>query len=148
MEPVEPGHVPLAHVEQADDAHQVQRLDCHKTDRETHQFVLERGREGEDGGKQDDQCLDAIAARLDADGKPRLQIPDDLAIGRHAAVEQLDQEHADRGQQAGEWQDDMVLDRLQHLKGEQAEQQHHKQDGKFQHGRPLCQPESAYRSVW
>src|SRR6056297_2235048 len=97
MEPFEPDHVPLAHVEQADDANKIQALNGAEADEKADQLVLERGWKGKDRSEQDDQCLDAVAARLDTDPEARSHVPDFLAPGHDTVVEHLDQEDTDLG---------------------------------------------------
>ena len=86
VEPFESHLVPLPHIEQAYNSHQVKPLDHEKADRETNQFMLDGRRKGKNSRKKYDNRLNAVASALNANTKTRGLIPDDIRYGHDVIV--------------------------------------------------------------
>ncbi len=119
MRPVECRSVPLAQIEQGDDAQQVHELNGQETAADTDELEFPGRGHGQHGGYQHDGGLNPIAASFDGYGKAALLVADDVAVGNDAGIKGLDQPSTQRSDGFGERNDDGLLHRARELRREQ-----------------------------
>ncbi len=121
MGKVEGGHVPLAQVEQADHAHDVDGLHRHKAQHHADDLVAPGGGKRKNGGKQNNASLDAVTACLDGHAKIGRMVPQHLALGDGRFVEPCHQKRAYLGQHGRPRLHQMLLHPVEHVEAKQGE---------------------------
>src|SRR5438132_4491813 len=96
MREIECIQAPLAEVEQADHANDVQPLDGGDADGEPDELAFPRRRKREDRGHEHDRRFDAVASGLYRYGEAVAAALQQLAVSHHARIENLDDTRACR----------------------------------------------------
>ncbi|CAH1904527.1 hypothetical protein NTGHW29_300069 [Candidatus Nitrotoga sp. HW29] len=130
---LEPLLVPLAEVEQTNDAQDIYRLHGENADDQASQLRPPGGRKGEDGRNQDGTGLHRVAAGHDGDAKAIGRTLDDVGIRRDVGIKELHQIGAEACLQASQGHDEAGLHRAEQLNPEQRDLNDQEENEESQH---------------
>ena len=98
LEPLKHGVIPLAQIEQLDDADEIQGLHKKEARHDGDDFVLHRCGEGHHAGYQNDRRLDAVATCLDRYREAGCRISQDAPSGNDRVIKGQNDDGAKRRQ--------------------------------------------------
>src|SRR4030095_15422191 len=139
MRPFEGLEIPLAKVEEADHADDVEQLHGQHPDDEADDLVPPGRGKRKHGGQQDQRSLAAIASGLDRPCEAIRRAADDLAAGHDVGIEHRDDRRRNRRERVGPRHHEPLLRPRRQFQAEQHRQHDDEQDKEADHGAILSE---------